>query len=517
MKQALVIVATLMAGAFAGCLEGGDQVPDQILGTVAPADLEAGYYQFTHRGGDLILAVPSDNYARFDLFNAEDRRLGRVELGDGGFADQLSIDGAPGEYVLNIIELHVVRHGPESKAPEGEAEEAEPEHTDLEELQPELRIESGGRAVTSFTPLGMHVERHIIVDRDFQPAPLGMPDPGFFGGGQALSETLELTLARTPTDIRILATGSAQDLEIKGRGTGGIVFEVLESFTNGQQWLMDLGRTLYPENIVDQALEITLEATRQEGPVILEAHSYSRFVPTQTAAGKIIESDEPGDGVVFTYGELSSKPVRIELSNDATKLQAWLPPMDHDCEGESCDPQLAEPGWLAIYGPSDAKVGSFMVEPGTRIEVPITQGGGYIVRSLVGPVTIGTDAVPRDFEMHPVETRVTDVGTNAPGSNDAYGRVEGDINVTGVPYMVRPTMKSPDGDFEDFLTFGNCAEQGSVILGAAGETLGFAGDRLPNTFGRANLDLPAEGLTFTQDGFSGNCGQVALAVHSYIR
>ncbi len=534
MKQAIALTVILAATVMAGCLENGSSVETMVYGAVAPDELEPGFYQFTHRGGDLELSVPSDHYARFDLFNGDDERLGRIELGSGGFADQLSIDGAPGAYVLHLIELAVIpdhRVHETNASTEEPADDAAAEAQHAEEPQAgELTMRSAGRTVEVFRPLGLHVERHVLVDRPFQTQEEN-PLPGLgidSRSGSPLDETLTVELQRTPVDVRLLVAGSAYDIRITGRGAGGLVFDSEGTYEFPYAHLEQLSRHFHPENVVDNVLEIELTANGQEGPIVLQTSGYSRFLPEDIPDVRLLEMESPDDGVVFTYGELPSMPTRIEVSKTASALQFWtegyVPEegMSAECEtGEACSGQRdgSEPivAWFAVFDPNDVKLGSFRVESGQRLELPVDQGGSYVLYSVSGPVTVGTDAVPRDFEMHSLELRSHEVGESSPGSADEYGRVNIDINVTGAIYQARPVMLFEQSNDLMPPLFSGCASSGSVRLLAGGETIGLAGDRVPNTFATTNRDLPATGLQLIQDGFHGNCGQVGLVVHTYHR
>lgn len=525
MNKAVLLVGMLALTVLSGCLDTGSNGGGAQPGETSAAELAPGFYAFQHRGGALVFNVAEDAHAAFSLYDSMDVRVGRVELGEGGHEGPFQVTGARGEFVLGIDSLDQTH---DQMAADDDANEST--LALHESAEPILRITSGGASVDTFRPLRMVVERHGLVDRELSPnsgifPPIGLEPRS----NEPLEQDVPLTLGRTPVGLHLLVAGAADELQVTLRGSGGLVLDSISDYQTAGPNFDLLPAQVFSENIRDNEFVVSLAAVRQEGAILLESWTYDRFVPA--AVSTVLRSPESaGDGVAFTYGELPQMPVRIEVSDTARHLYVWTEDMapedgmESECEiGEPCSGErtLSEPvvAYVSIYDPQDRKLGTFRVESGQQLDVPVSSGGSYVAVAKTGPITIGTDVAPRDFEMHPLETKSTPVGDNPPGSDTRHGFVQGPLNVTGVPFGVRPAMFQPGSGSDEFLglAFAGCSDRGSIAVFADGALIGSEGRPGDAGLSMVNLHLAPSGLSFQQDGFDGNCGQLGLIVDSFIR
>lgn len=532
MKNAIALVSLLSLVALSGCLEGGDgsAQPVDSDGSVPAVELTPGFYQFTHRGGALELAVDPDQRAVLDLYDGQDERLGRIHIGAGEMADSLRLDVPAGDLVARIIALEEEEH-------EETFEEPGSNHTMVAthaiEERPGLRVQSGGRAVDAFWPLGTQFERHVLrntpLPDDVVSETFGLYVEPLLFNDQPVLDTLNVTLQRAPYRMDVLVSGRVTDLQVSVRGSQGPVYESEPiSVGSGGGFLRTIPGTFIHQNVVDGRYDIRLEASGQEGAIILESRSYSRLIATPDVEAEILNDVDPGHDVAFTYGELPSRPVAIEVHPDASVLHFWTEPMapetehDMDCEvGEPCSGERidSEPirATFTLYAPDDAKLGTFTVESGQRLDVPVDEGGQFVLVRRAGPTWIGADQAPRDFEFHPVEIQHHVVG-RSPGTGTQYASERGNLSQTGAVYDVGISMEDPQGADPLGAPLGQpCSTEGTVQLLVDGEGIGFAGDIGGSTLQRVDALLDPHRTTFFADGYNGSCGDIVLDVLTFHR
>lgn len=509
---------------LAGCL--GDGAPDgeafQPYG-VSAAGLESGHaYAFAHEGGMLAIALDGDGSAVAVLYDPQDRRLGVLELGADAFRRDVALDGLPaGDYVLQVTLLNAT-----------------------------LEVRSDGDAVDEFKELGSHFERVVLVDRPVESdATLGLvPAIGIETDAEPVDTSMNLTLGRTPTLLRLYAAGSGQDAHVQVRGSAGTVLAFDDDYGDpgapSDPELEPLGADFFPFNVRDRSFDVRVQAADMDGVLVLEAWSYSRLVPAPAVeASHVALSDMP-----FTYGAVPSRPVLFQVHDGAASLYAWsdledprfADGWDEDEQGPSrngttngtangtASPAQEETQrdegpvpWIVVFGPDDERLGAYPVPAGHVVRIPIDTGGDYVAVSKHGDVYLGADRAPINFQLSVLDVQESVLPADPAGSTEAYEQRTGTTDVGGIPYGVRPTMADPEEQEQALptpqdLVQSGCSDPGTVRVLAGNETLGFV--RPDSQSDVARLDLHVDtGLTFIQDGLGGSCGHMAFAVMSYVR
>lgn len=495
MRAAPALAVLVIVPLLAGCTEGIDD-PLPTAEGLAPGELQAGgYYTFAHGGGPLVFTLADEGDASFDLFDGADQRLGSVGFSSGRSGSSVhTIQGVdPGDLVLRVTTINGT-----------------------------LRVESGGRPVTAFRPLGTHVERHILADAEPRANPLpGISFPIPFMTG-TYDETVNVTLVRAPTDLRILATGPAAGLVVDVSSSKGIVLtadgdSAPASGAIGEPvFLFALPGILTPQNIRDGALVAHVRADDLAGAVVLEAISYSRArLPAPLGAGPA-----PAD-VTFTYGALPDTPVRFTVHPDATTLLLWQ-------EGAG-----GANATVALFDGRDERLATVVVLQRGSIAVPVVGGGEYVAVLLEGSATLGADLAPSDFDLHPLDHVVTVVPEGTAGSHTTtaggrYGQAIEDASFpTAFALRASRTEATGTGELETsaphpFCGLGNRerylrVDQGGETVLAFREGSGDGIDPAP-AFLAATRALGPGSLQVHYDGFGADgCDRPAIDVLSYVR
>lgn len=501
-RPAVLLVAALLP-LLAGC-SGRPHEPAGPSPLEAAANgLQAGqYYAFDHAGGDLVFAVPSNGSAEAVLYGAGDTRIGHIGLGAGQASGRFVIDGLqPGSLVLGVLSVNGT-----------------------------LDVRSGGAPVAAFRPLPLHVERHVLVDRPSQtPAlPILLDDP--------LDESLNVSLLRAPAALRVVAhDASFQDLQVRVLGRDGLVHEVdlgtaAAPFPSYEEALPG---DSYPENIRDGQLTVDMRSSSFKGTLILEADSYSRA-----------EVDEGGarpsrDVPRFTYGALPDAPVSFEVRAGAKQVYLWVEGRGESqttsassssqspSQAAACARQAAQSDAcqddrpaVALFGPHDERIATVVVPADQTIAVPVRDAGTWVAVRLRGEATLGADAVPTDFELHPLDTvQATTPDGPAGGSDGTYGEERVPLRVEGVPFHVEALQQSATDGMFGVPTFGFGACGGATLaVSRDGETIaawGYQGLQQPTW--DPDLYLGAGDLAVTHSDYGGACGRLSAVVTGYTR
>jgi hypothetical protein len=501
-RPALLLVAALLP-LLAGCSGPAAKPAGPSPLEAAAAGLQAGqYYAFDHGGGDLVFAVPANGSAEAVLYGAGDTRIGHIGLGAGQASGRFVIDGLqPGTLVLGVLSVNGT-----------------------------LDVRSSGRPVTTFRPLPLHVERHVLVDRPSQtPAlPILLDDP--------LDESMNVSLLRAPTALRIVAhDASFQDLEVRVTGRDGVVHEVQLGTTPTPfpSYEEALPGDSYPENIRDGELTVEMRSTSFKGALILEADSYSRALVDEGGAHP--SRDVPR----FTYGALPDQPVSFEVRSGAKQVYLWVeargssqtpspssssrPTQDPEpcarqtAQAEACQDKRPV---VALFGPHDERLATVVVPANQTVAVPVRDAGTWVAVLLRGDATLGADAVPTDFELHPLDTvQATTPDGPAGGSDGSYGEERVPLHVEGVPFHVEALQESATGGMFGVPSFGFGACGGATLaVSRDGETIaawGYQGLRQPTW--DPDLYLGAGDLEAVHSDYGGACGRLSAVVAGYVR
>lgn len=496
-----LLVAALLLPLLAGCSgRSPDPAPPATL--AGAADLQPGrFYAFRHGGGELAFAVPANGSAEIVLYGADDHRIGHVGLGAAKASGRFVLDGlAAGELVVNVLAVNGT-----------------------------LDVRSGGDAVRSFRPLAQHVERHVLVSRPAQTPVLSfvLGDPLDFEGN--------VSLLRAPTALRVVAAAAAfQDLEVRVFGREGTVHRVSTgSVASAPVPAYDgvLSGTSYPENVRDGALGVEAYSSSFEGTLILEAESFSRAAIAE--GGAHATRDVPR----FTYGALPDQPVSFEVREGAKAVYLWVEsgsgtsdgsssssspaPSSSDCTSRSTSDACTDArAAVALFGPHDERVATVLVPANRTIAVPVHEAGRWVAVLLRGEATLGADAVPGDFELHPLDTaEATTPSAPAGGSDGSYGEKREPLEVAGIPFHVEAVRRYPGGTFLGFPDFGiaGCGSSGAAVL-RDGETVGawgYVGIEEPGW--DPDLYLGDGALEAVHSDHGNACDRLVLVVTGYQR
>lgn len=422
--SALALIAILPL--LAGCTDGGGG-PEEAPGTqplapgLTPGELRAGgFYTFRHEGGTLVFTLGEEGDASFDLFDGADLRLGSVGFSSSPSGSSMhTIEGVqPGDLVLRLTTINGT-----------------------------LRVESGGRSVTSFRPLGVAVERHVLVDLDPRPNPLpGIVIPLPTSDG-SYSGTMDVAFRRAPVGLRVLATGPDAGLLVEVRSSKGVVLvadgdEASPQAAIGELVLYPIPGEFTPQNVRDGSFTVTVTADDLGGAVVLEAQSYSRApLPAEPVAGP-----DPAD-VPFTYGALPRSPVGFTVHDDARRIFLWQ------------DEAAADNATVALFDADDRRIATVLVPGRGSIAVTVQGGGEHVAVLLEGDATLGADVAPSDFDLHPLERSVTVLPVAVAGSYQApeggrygQGTEEADLP-TAFALRANRTSASEGDEFGDDAQF----------------------------------------------------------------
>ncbi|HEX2065261.1 MAG TPA: hypothetical protein VHI93_00470 [Candidatus Thermoplasmatota archaeon] len=471
---------------LAGCVSPGNAVTDleatpQTL-TVPPSRLEAGtFYAFRHAGGTLALGVLAGGRAQVELFNGADQRLGQLSLSDALAGGAVRFQGMePGDYVVRMLEVNGT-----------------------------LRIDSGGGA-PALRPLATHVERHVLLQAPRGTTP-SLPNGGLPGlpASPPAERSLDLRLLRAPTSLRLLAAGEHTSLEVELRSPSG---PVLSATSGGFSTLRSLGPALvevesefHRENVRDGHLAGHVRAQDIEGVVLLEAASFSRAEPPALDAAPTRASPR------FSYGHLPDVPARFQTGPRASQLLLHGNPT---LDGNRT--------WVGLFDGHGRRLGTVPVEVGATLAVPVAASTTYVVALLRGNATLGADAAPSDFELHPLRVRAQTLPAEGAGRGGEYGQGAVDADGGGV-FAVEPVLVSPgSGTLPFFDPFVNGCLEGTVRVAQGNETLGHWDGRALQRFaspdpGDAALRVRDGPLRVLDDGFgAAGCPRLAVQLQSFV-
>lgn len=447
--RALLLVAGLALPLLAGCTD--PPAPAEPLARsweTGAEGLENGtFYAFPHAGGDLAVAVRGNGSAEVVLYGADDVRLGHVGVGAERARGRFVLEGVEaGELVLHALAINGT-----------------------------LDLRSGGAPVPWFRALTAHYERHVLVSRDASLGGMPVPLPG---GGDSVSEDVEVRLLRAPTDVLLYVHASFESLDVRVQGRSGPVLEVStgSSVPFAGVYSGPMRGEAYPENVRDGELVAHVEASAFEGDVVLEAASYSRARPAEAAA------TWTGEVPRFTYGDLPDHPVAFDVHRDAVRLYLWQERGEvadgAACEAEGGDADACGPedAHVALFGPDDRRVATVAVPPDRVVALPVHEPGSWVAVLLGGEATLGADRVPGDFELHPLDVGQQTFPGGAAGSDDgSYEEERSAVRLDGVPYRVHAVELSGTGTGPVLdarpLVLGTCTS-GALALLHGGETIG---------------------------------------------
>lgn len=495
-KTSGLLLALLLASAFAGCVADGPVAP---LGDLGAQALEAGgFFAFRHDGGPLSFGLDGPGSAEVVLYGGDDARIGRVALDDASSAGRFLLDRvAAGDLVLHV-----------------------------RGLDGNLSVRSGGEDVQAFAALPTHVERHVLLQRPRGPlAPVGLEGVNPLDRSPA-DETVEVELLRAPAHLRLLLQGSYEDLDVRVVGDGGPVL-VAEHPSDGVGSppvvtldLQEIPSEGYGENVRDGLLTAKVVAADFEGVLLLEAESFSRARPP---AGDVqATADEPR----FTFGVLPDQPVSFQVRSGAERVFLFqerdgeaddAAPANEACEAEFGAPDECPPGAIvALFGPDDERVAIVQVPADRTVAISVAPfgAGEWVAVLLHGAASLGTDLVPADFELHPLEVRAA-FSPSAPASDSGgeYARSEEGAAVSGIPF--RAAIGQGSDPFGGLPLLASCGPA-SLSLLQDGETIAAWG------YSSGESDVPEllmDGgeLTVAYDDFGPGCPQAILAIEGYVR
>jgi hypothetical protein len=485
--RAGMALASLVLALLAGCagpVGQGTAIPDpgqaaeQAGLAVPPSHLEAGtFYAFRHAGGGLSLGVLPGGRAQVELFDGADQRLGQISLSDALAGGSLQLQNMPaGDYVIRTLAVNGT-----------------------------LRIESGG-AAPALRPLAAHVERQVLLQVPRGTVPSVPALPGAPGAAPPIDRGLDLQLLRAPTSLRVLVAGDYASLDVELRSAMGPVasahstgFAPFNGLGNGG--LSEVSTEFQVENVRDGHLTGRVQAQDLHGVILLEASSYSRAEPLASPAA-------PGAAPAFSYGPLPAAPVRFQTGPRASQLVLHGTPFQ---EGNRT--------WATLFDDHGHRVGTWSVATGAFLAIPVLPSAGYVAALLRGNATLGADAAPGDFELHPMQVREQVVPADPAGSNGDYGQARADLDGAGV-FAIEPTVAtSASGPFGFDPQFAaQCSGPAQVRIVQGNETLGFWDEgfsRQPPS-SDAELRLRDGPLAVLSDGFGATgCPHAAARIKSF--
>ncbi|HEX2065339.1 MAG TPA: hypothetical protein VHI93_00865, partial [Candidatus Thermoplasmatota archaeon] len=378
------------------------------------------------------------------------------------------------------------------------------------EVNGTLRIDSGGGA-PALRPLATHVERHVLLQEPPGTAP-ALPGGGLPGvPARAPAErSLDLRLLRAPTSLRLLAAGDYASLEVELHSPLGPIlsakavgFATLSGI--GPAGLAEVESEFHGENVRDGHLAGHVRAQDLEGVVLLEAASFSRAEPPALDAAPTRASPR------FSYGHLPDVPARFQTGPRASQI---LLRGDPTPDGNRT--------WVGLFDGHGRRLGALPVEAGATLAVPVAASTTYVVALLRGNATLGADAAPSDFELHPLRVRAQTLPAEGAGRGGEYGQGAADADGGGV-FAVEPVLVSTGpGTFPLGEPFLNGCLEGTVRVAQGNETLGHWDGRALQRFarpdpGHAALRVRDGPLRVQDDGFgTAGCPRLAVQLRSFV-
>jgi hypothetical protein len=266
---------------------------------------------------------------------------------------------------------------------------------------------------------------------------------------------------------------------------------------------VDVGGTFQAENVKDGHLTGTLDADAFEGTVILESRSYSRAEPvaSSTSTGSAGPFAPPEGKPAFSYGALPSVPVRFQTGPRATQLLL----QGNAFEGGNRT-------WVTLFDDHGGRIGTWSVATKSTVAIPVAPSATYIAARLRGNATLGADAAPADFDLHPMQVRSQVVPGPPAGNGRDYGMATEAIDGAGV-YGIEAIEEVPSPS-PATVAQGQCPTGLLVRVAQRNETLGAWGDeRGPVAFSDAALRLHDGPLEVVYDGVGANgCAHPAARV-----
>lgn len=491
MRTAAAFAVLAIVPLLAGCTDGDAAppvVPPVSPGLPAAALTEGGTYAFAHAGGPLVFTLAGNGDAAFELYDGEDRRLGSV-----GFSSETTrtslhrVDGVPrGDVVLR-----------------------------LQTLNGTLLVESDGQPVLRFMPLGLLVERIVLVST--APGPLDVVGIGspVGGTGEPVDEQVPISLRRAPSSLRLLAAGAWSGLDVEVRSERGVVLrlDVADSsstpIASPGRILLPLRAEATPQNLRDGELVAHVRADDLRGALVLEAESYSR-APLPTPG------QDAGQAATFSYGELPAEPVVFTVHQDATRLLLWQ---------EAGNGTNAS---VALFDAHDRRVANVVVPREGVVAVPVSEPGDYVAVRLAGSVSLGADRAPADFDLRPLEVQQTIVPGQPAGNGGLYAIATEELDLPTAfafdPAVLAVPQGNVDGGLGPNLGMFGCSGGRFLRVDQGGEAVLVSLEPVGNEefdarpFVAGALALGAGALTVTHDGFGDDgCERPAVAIRSYLR
>ncbi len=500
---AALLAAVAVLPLLAGCSEDPPSTPALVTSEVTADRLEnETYYAFAHEGGDLDISVAGNGSAEVVLYGADDQRIGHIGVGAEQARGRFVLEGlSAGELVLRVVSINGT-----------------------------LDLRSGDSRVDGYRTLPLHIERHLLVERDASTPFI----PALVGSGSSVDETLDLDLLRAPTDIVAVARANYETLDVRVSGRSGTIYD-----GGGGQgvpiqpnvFLDELPGEFHDENVRDGHVTVRVQATSFSGILLLESRSFSR---ARIAEGEAFASD---DVPRFTYGDLPDQPVAFDVRADTTVLYLWQedPPTAEEASQECQDPDNAEqercafgsPAHVALFGPDDARVATLAVPANGTLAIPVVEPGTWVAVLLDGAATLGADRVPSDFELRPLDVVETVLPGEAAGQDDgSYGDDRRPLAANGVPFRIEPVTIGSSGTTSTFdpmaqLFLGGCDPSAVSVL-LDGETIAawgydayrFSPDAQPIA---ASLLLGDGELEIAYSDFGRGCSRAGVNVLGYER
>lgn len=463
MRRALVLLLLLP---LAGCVGSEEAAGPAPLHTgVDAAGVEAGgFYAFEHAGGRLELGVAGGGRLDVELYDGSDRRVAGVRL-DGAASAPVTVTVDAGTPVLHVRDLDGT-----------------------------LDLHSHDRPVQRFWPLPVHLERHVLVQRDDDAV---LPLPGF-PSGERVDASAVLDLPRAPTGMRVLLNGRADDLSVEARTPLGLVYEAVggfggTTFAQGSQ-LRPLPGEYHPGASQQGPLQVQVAAAALGGDLVLEVHSYSRA--SEIAARPAAAA---GD-LAFEYGNLPAGPAAFQVHPEAAHV-------GFASEGGAV---------VALFGPNDARLGTYAVNGTVRI--PVEAGGDHVAVLLEGEASVGAERAPADFQLAPLDRVNQSVFPEWTDASGRYRQQAANVAPAGVAYLVEPLARGFAFDPREGDALLQCHEAGTARVEQGGESLGFWGPSLQDQPVAHGARLAPAGFQVHFDGFGdGSCQDTGVRVLSYQR
>ena len=508
MKGAVfLLVAAVMAAALAGCAgeDPGPPVPSPGLVAVAATDLEpGGFYAFAHGGGELVFSARGNGSAEVVLYGADDRRIGRIGLGDAVASGRFVLDDVPaGELVVEVRSL---------AGEDG------------------LDIRSAGSRVRAFDRLPVHVERHVLFQGPTDQ--LGLP----FVAVTPADENLDLQLLRAPSSLRLVHRGGYEDLAVVVMGESGLVLQAESpgAFASpppiGGFGFEQVPSQAFEENVRGGRLSAQVSASDMDGVLLLEAWSYSRARPLPSDVA--VASEAPR----FTYGVLPDQPVsfsvragteRLYLLYEGTETDGICPESRPGVPDDGETP-CPDAGLVALFDPDDRRVATVRVPFNQTVAVPVDREGEWVAVLLDGEATLGSDRAPADFELHPLEIRSAQLPTDsASPQRGEYGQASAAVDGQGVLFRIAGQYELPSVAQLPIATGPGCGPA-SLVAFRGGEAIGVWGIDVDFASGSDAVDRPLgpldpnellDGgpLSIVYDDFGQDCERMTLVVQGYVR